>query len=51
MPHMKEKEKSPEKELNEMEARNLQDTKFKATVLRMLKKLSENYKELKTKAA
>ena len=43
---IKEKEESPEKELNETEASNLSDIKFKVMGLRMLKELSENYKEL-----
>lgn len=40
---MKEQDQIPEKELNEMEARNLPDTEFKTLVIRMLKKLSENF--------
>ena len=39
MPQMKEQEKSPEKELNEMEANKLPDTEFKTMVIRMLKEL------------
>ena len=34
---MKEHEKSPEKELNEMEASRLPDTQFKTMVIRVLK--------------
>ena len=45
-PQMKEKKESPDKRLNEIEARNLSDTEFKEMVIRMLKKLNENYKEL-----
>ena len=44
MPQMKEQGKSPEKDLNEMEARNL--PYFKNMVIRILKELSENFKEL-----
>ena len=33
MPQMKEQEKSPEKELNKMEASNLPDTEFKNMVV------------------
>lgn len=36
---MKEQERSPERELNEMEASHLLDTEFKTMVLRMLKEL------------
>ena len=39
---MKEQEKSPEKELNEMEANNFSDMDFKVMVIRMLKELNEN---------
>ena len=42
----KEKEEYPEKELNEIEVTNLLDIEFKVMVIRMLKELSENYKEL-----
>ena len=41
-PQSKEKEKSPERVLNEIEASNLSDTEFKVMVIRMLKELSEN---------
>ena len=44
---MKEQEKSPEKEVNEMEASNLSDIEFKVEVIRMLKELSENYNSMK----
>ena len=44
---MKEQEKSPEKELNIMEASKLPDTQFKTMVIRMLKKLSENFDSIK----
>ena len=36
MPQMKEQEKSPEKELNEINASNQPDTEFKRMVIRML---------------
>ena len=45
-PQTKEKEGSPEKELNEIEARNLSDIEFKIVVMKMFKKLSEKYKDL-----
>ena len=44
---MKEEEKLPEKELDEMEARKLPDTEFKTMVTRMLKELSENFSSIK----
>ena len=43
MHQMKEREKSPEKEINEVEASNLPDIEFKKIVISMLKELSENY--------
>ena len=45
-PQMREKEEPQEKELIEIEASNLSDMEFKVMVIRMLKELSENYKEL-----
>ena len=45
-PQLKEKEESPEKVLNEIEASKLSDTEFKIMVIRMLKELSDNCKEL-----
>ena len=39
MVQMKEQNKTPEKELNEMEISNLSDAEFKALVIRMLKEL------------
>ena len=44
---MKKQEKSPEKQLHEMEASNLSDTGFKAMVMGMLKELSENINGIK----
>ena len=38
-PQMKEENKTPEKELNEMEASNLPYTEFKILVIRMLNEL------------
>ena len=39
MAQMKEQNKTPEKELNNMEIRNLSDAEFKALFIRMLKEL------------
>ena len=39
-------EDSPVKELNKMEVSKLSDTEFKIMVIRMLKELTDNYKEL-----
>ena len=41
MAQMKEQNKTPEKELNEMEITNLSDAEFKTLVIRMFKELSE----------
>ena len=38
---MKEQNKTPEKELNEMEIANLSDAEFKTLVIRMLKELTD----------
>ena len=43
---MKDKGKSPERMLNEIQASKLSVTEFKILVIRMLKELSENCKEL-----
>ena len=40
---MKEQDKTTEKELNKMKASNLPDAKFTTPLIRMLKKLSENF--------
>ena len=45
-PQSKGKEESPERVLSETEASNLSDIEFKVIIIRMLKELSENYKEL-----
>ena len=42
MVQMKEKKKTPEKELNKMEISNLSDAEFKPLVIRMLRELSED---------
>ena len=47
---IKEGDKSPEKELNEIEASKLPDTEFKTMVIRMLKELSENFNQVKNKS-
>ena len=39
-------ENSPVKELNEMETSKLSDIEFKRMVMRILKELTDNYKEL-----
>ena len=39
MAHMEGENRTPEKELSEMEISNLSDTKFKALVIRLLKEL------------
>ena len=44
---MKEQEKYPEKELNQMEASKPPDTEFKTMVMRILKELSENFNSIK----
>ena len=44
---MKEKTKTPEKEQNEMEMRNLSDAEFKTLVIRMLKELSDDLNNIK----
>ena len=43
---MKEQEKSPEKQLEEMEESNIPDTEFKTIVIRMLKKFRGRMAEL-----
>ena len=44
--HPKGMEDSPLKELNEMEVSKLSNIEFKIMVIKMLKKLTDNYKEL-----
>ena len=41
MAQMKEQNKTPEKELNEMEIASLSDAEFKTLVIRMLRELTE----------
>ena len=47
MPQMKEQEKSPKIEVNEMETSNLPDIGLKKMVIKMLRELSENYNSMK----
>ena len=42
MAHMKEQNKTPEKEWNKMETSNLLDVEFKTLVIRMLNELSKD---------
>lgn len=43
---MKEKEKTLEKELTEIEASNLSDIKFKVMIIRMPKEFCDNFNKL-----
>ena len=47
MAQMKEQNKTPERELNEMEITNLSDAEFKTLVIRMLRKFTEYGKKIK----
>ena len=47
MAQMKEQNKTPEKELKEMEITNLSDAEFKTLVIRMLKELTEYGKNIR----
>ena len=47
MAQIKEKIKTPEKELNKMEISNLSDAEFKTLVIRMLKELHEDLNSIK----
>ena len=47
MVQIEEQNKTPCKELNEMEISNLSDEEFKTLVIRMLKELSENLNSIK----
>ena len=47
MSQIKEKNRTPEKELNKMETSNLVDAEFKTLVIRMLNELSENLNSIK----
>ncbi|KAK1335872.1 hypothetical protein QTO34_003670 [Cnephaeus nilssonii] len=42
-PHMKEKQASPEKEVNEMEASNLSEKEFREMVIRWLKRMEDKF--------
>ena len=44
---MKEQNRTPEKELNEMEIASLSDVQFKTLVIRMLKELTEYSNQIK----
>ena len=44
---MKEKDRTPENELNQMETSKLLHAEFKTLVIRMLKELSENLSSIK----
>ena len=46
MPQMTEQEKSPKKELNEVESSNLLDIEFKTVVIGMLKELRRRMDEI-----
>ena len=47
MAHGKQQIKTPEKELNDIEIKNLSDAEFKTLVIRMLKELSEDLNSIK----
>ena len=47
MAHMKEQNKTPEKELNKTEITNLSYAEFKTLVIRMLKELGEDLNSIK----
>ena len=47
MAQMKEENKTPEIELNEMEINNLSDAEFKTLVIRILREISEDLKSIK----
>ena len=47
MAQIKEQMKTPEKELNKMEVRNLSDAEFRTLVIRMLRELSEDLSSIK----
>ena len=49
MAQMKERNKTPEKELNEMEISNLSDAEFKTLVIRMLRELIGYFNVIKKK--
>ena len=47
MAQIKEQNKTPKKELNKMEVTNLSDAEFKTLVIRMLKQLTEDSKNIR----
>ena len=47
MVQMKEQNKTPEKELNEMKINNLLDAELKTLVIKMLSELRENFSSIK----
>ena len=47
MAQLKEQNKTPEKELNEMEITSLSDAEFKTLVLRMLKELNKDLSSIR----
>ena len=47
MSQMKDKNKTPEKELSKMKTHNILDAEFKTLVIRMLKELSEIFNKLR----
>ena len=47
MAQMKEQIKTPEKELNKVEIKNLSEVEFKTPVIRVLKELSEDLNSIK----
>ena len=51
MAQMKEKNKTPEKELNKMEISNLSGTEFKTLVMRVLKELIRCFNSIKKSQA
>ena len=51
MTHMKTQNKTPEKELNNMEISNLSEAEFKTLVMRMLKELSEDLSSMKKRSS
>ena len=49
MAQMKEKNKTPKKELNKMEISNLSDAEFRTLVIRIFKELNEDLYSIKKK--
>ena len=42
-PHMKEKQASPEKEVNDLEASNLPEQEFRVMIIRWLKRMEDKF--------